>query len=169
MFALYQLSGKARTRRRWRQSAALAAYAVGGFLLVARSKAIAGDSVVALVVIIGVVGMMGVSLVNRQERMLADRLNDPGLSGEHELELTDETLIERTAVSTTAYRLGAIRRIVERPDHYLIYVSPMHAYVVPKAGVGATELDAFIGELGKRCGLTVVTTDAPAPCAVPPA
>jgi ABC-type multidrug transport system fused ATPase/permease subunit len=70
--------------------------------------------------------------------------------GEHKLSFNDIGITEESAASvgTTAWR--GIERIKSTPDHTFIYVGPVSAYVIPRAGVIEGDYNSFVAELVQR-------------------
>lgn len=67
-----------------------------------------------------------------------------GIVGPHELEITDSFLIERTEVNESKHAWKGLQRIVHMPDHLIIYVTALTAYVIPKQSVTAGDVDEFL-------------------------
>ena len=67
-----------------------------------------------------------------------------GTLGEHELEIDDNGLVERTEVTETRQSWHGVERIVETDEHAFIYVSSMMAHVIPKHSVIAGDPNEFI-------------------------
>jgi hypothetical protein len=82
-------------------------------------------------------------------RLYAEGRNQTTL-GRHELELTAETLVERTSCTEAAMRLEAIERVVTDEGYTFIYVSAMAAHVVPQHAVLEGDYEAFVAALRER-------------------
>lgn len=153
-FALYELSPLARTRRRWGTPVVYTMSAAVGYLAVRRSRITATESVVVLSLAAVVIGIWA-GYRAWQEKAVTARLSEPGQTGLHELEVADSTLIERTSVNATSTRFESLHKIIERRDHYLIYVTPIQAHVVPKDRVTSGDLGIFMSELSDRAGMPI--------------
>lgn len=82
--------------------------------------------------------------MDRQVRRLYKEGTNKGTLGQHELEIDDSGLVERTEVNETRHAWQGVERIVETDTHALIYISSMMAHVIPKRSVTVGDADAFI-------------------------
>jgi hypothetical protein len=82
-------------------------------------------------------------------RMYAEG-SQKGTLGEHEMEVTEQGLVEWTDYNEMKSAWGAIQRIETTPSHTFIYVGPIMAYVIPHGAVTEGDLRAFLGELKRH-------------------
>jgi hypothetical protein len=94
-------------------------------------------------------GAFNRSLERQVRRMYRGRTHAAAL-GEHELELTDSTLIERTPLGESAVELRTIARLVSTEQYTLIYVSDVQAHVIPRHGIREGEYDEFVAAVAQR-------------------
>lgn len=74
-----------------------------------------------------------------------------GLLGDHELEIRDEGLIERTDVNESLHRWGGFGRIVRTGRYLYIYVTDSSVHIVPRRYFASEqEEQAFRDELQRR-------------------
>ena len=66
---------------------------------------------------------------------------------EHELEVVDDGVIERTPYSETKMAWGTIERIEATSDYTYLYLGAVNAYIIPNKRVPAVDLAAFMHEL----------------------
>jgi hypothetical protein len=114
-----------------------------------------------LLVLLGIAGSLSVawlwlfrqvvlnSLENQVRRVFRQGANK-GAFGNHELELTETSLIERTAFNETATKLEAIERLVDAGNLTLIYFGSLTAYVIPRHAVTEGDYDHFVGAVAHR-------------------
>ncbi len=69
---------------------------------------------------------------------------------EHELEIAEQALIERTPYSQSEARYEVIEHIQITKDYTFIYVSAISAHVIPHERVLEGDCEAFIAEVRKR-------------------
>ena len=73
-----------------------------------------------------------------------------GIIGEHILEQTDTELIERTSVNEMKTNIASLERIETSSEHAFIYISSIHAHVIPRLSVIEGDFDAFLHELNRK-------------------
>ncbi len=74
-----------------------------------------------------------------------------GLLGEHELEVRDEGLVERTEVNESLHRWGGFHKIVSTGSYLYIYVTDASVHIVPRRHFASEqEARAFGDELERR-------------------
>lgn len=74
-----------------------------------------------------------------------------GILGEHELEIQEEGLIERTEFNQTVYRWKGFHKIVATRKHLYIYVTDNNAHIVPRRCFASViEEQMFRSELEKH-------------------
>lgn len=84
------------------------------------------------------------ALMDRQVRRLYKEGTNKGTLGQHELEIDDSGLVERTEVSESRQSWQGIERISETEKHTFIYISSMMAHVIPKHSVTTGDPDTFV-------------------------
>jgi YcxB-like protein len=84
-------------------------------------------------------------LVRRAIRqLLKDEKPGKGQLGMHRMVLSDDGLVESTAVGESRIVWAGVDRVEQNPDYIFIYTSPVAAHVIPKrAFKDAEEADAF--------------------------
>jgi len=70
--------------------------------------------------------------------------------GEHELEILDDGLVERTEYNENKSSWAGIERVVSTPRYTFIYITSVSAHVVPRESVSDGDYDAFTQELARR-------------------
>lgn len=74
-----------------------------------------------------------------------------GVLGEHELDIQEEGLVERTEFNQTVHRWKGFHKIVSTRKHLYIYVTDNNAHVVPRRCFSSvTEEQMFRSELEKN-------------------
>jgi hypothetical protein len=101
---------------------------------------------VGLTIGLGLRWLIGDRLIRRQYSGDKNR----GFLGAHELELTDEGLIHRTAYSEGKMAWGMIERIETTKDYTFIYVGTASALVIPHARITGGSYEAFMRALAER-------------------
>jgi hypothetical protein len=71
-------------------------------------------------------------------------------SGEHELEILNDGIIERPSGEKTAW--SGIRDVVTTDAHTFIYITESRAHVIPRSGVKNSVYNYFLKELESRRG-----------------
>jgi hypothetical protein len=134
-FVAYRLSTPMKVGLRWGVPLiAIGILTISG--MTADTGANLGQRVISTVITAGLFALFWFWLIRWRERRVRDRLTTgDGAIGRHELILTDESLIEETAVNTTAHALDGMVGVVRRPRHTLIYVAPGQAHVIPDDGI----------------------------------
>ena len=82
--------------------------------------------------------------VDRQARRLYKEGTNKGVFGQHEIEIDDDGLVERTEVNETRQSWHGVERIAETDEHAFIYISSVMAHIIPKQSVTAGDPDTFI-------------------------
>lgn len=82
--------------------------------------------------------------IDRQIRKLYLEGSSSGILCEHELELTDDFLIERSPNGETRSKLQSIHKVITDGDYTYIYINSFSAHVVPQDGVSYGKYEAFI-------------------------
>ena len=103
-------------------------------------------SVIALLVILGIRLLIGDRLLRKQYSGDKNR----GFLGWHELELTDEGLLFRSAYTEGKKAWGVIERIESTKDHTFIYMGTASALIIPHNNITSGNYAAFLHELGQR-------------------
>lgn len=93
-------------------------------------------------------------IVSLLRRPITDRLvrrmfregDNKGIICQHELEIDDQGIVERTEVGEARQSWRAVERIEESDDHAFIYVSSMMAHVIPKRAVETGDVQAFLSQ-----------------------
>lgn len=67
-----------------------------------------------------------------------------GTIGEHEIEIDEDGLVERTEVSETRQSWRGVERIDETETHAFFFVSPLMAYIIPKQSIITGDPVTFI-------------------------
>ena len=82
-------------------------------------------------------------------RIVRRRLARTGsrLVGDHEMVITNGTLVGRSPGAESATLLGAIRGVIRRGDRAFIYLTADSAYILPRRGVVRGDFDAFLEAL----------------------
>lgn len=77
-------------------------------------------------------------------RLLEDEKPGKGQLGRHRMVVSEQGLVESTAVGESRTSWGGVDRIEQDPHYIFIYTSPGAAHVIPKRAFrGADEADAF--------------------------
>jgi hypothetical protein len=95
---------------------------------------------------LGLRWLIGDRLIRRQYSGEKNR----AFLGAHELELTDEGLLHRTAYSEGRMAWGMIERIETTKDHTFIYVGTGSALVIPHARITGGSYETFMRALAER-------------------
>ncbi len=72
---------------------------------------------------------------------------------EHELELVDGLLIERTDVNESRTKLSAIEDVRSSENHSIIYTGSSMGHVIPRGRLLSGDHDAFVSAVRAACGL----------------
>ena len=88
--------------------------------------------------------------IKRQSRRMYSEGSNKGMLGEHELEITEDGIIERSPYNETRTAWGAVERIESTPDHTFIYAGSMMAHVIPHSRINEGDYKAFLAQLGQR-------------------
>lgn len=73
-----------------------------------------------------------------------------GFIGDHEMELTEEGLIHRTAYTESKLAWGVIERIESTKEHTFIFVGTNAAIIIPHERITQGVYGVFMQELGRR-------------------
>lgn len=103
-------------------------------------------SVVSILIILGLRQLIGDRLLRKQYSSDRNR----GFLGWHELELTDEGLLFRSAYTEGKMAWGVIERIESTKDHTFIYMGTASALIIPHNNITSGNYAAFLQELGQR-------------------
>jgi hypothetical protein len=82
-------------------------------------------------------------------KMLAEGSNKQ-LLGEHELELTETGLVERTGYAEVTFLWQAVERLGLTPDYIFIFTGAISGIIVPRAGVVEGNHEELEGELRRK-------------------
>lgn len=85
-------------------------------------------------------------MMDRLVRRLYREGANKGMFCQHELEIDDQGIVERTDVGEARHAWRAVERIEESDDHVFIYVSSMMAHVIPKRAVKTGDVQAFLSQ-----------------------
>ena len=70
--------------------------------------------------------------------------------GLYALKLDDEALFLRSPESAARIPLASVKRIVDVPDYFYIYVGPIQALIIPRRRVTRGDVTTFAGQLRHR-------------------
>jgi hypothetical protein len=87
---------------------------------------------------------------DRRARKQYGEGENKGVLGTHELELTPDSLIEKTQYGGTVTALEAIEKLDSSDRYTFIYVSAVSGYVIPHDAVSEGSHEAFVAELRRR-------------------
>jgi YcxB-like protein len=77
-------------------------------------------------------------------QLLKDERPDRGHLGRHRVVLSDDAVVESTAVNQSRTAWAGVDRVEQSPDYIFIYTSPATAHVIPKrAFTDPEEAEAF--------------------------
>jgi hypothetical protein len=127
----------------------VSALLIAGSLFIAPTEEVARPVIVAVAIVFAglfsvVFNYMLTASMDRQARRLYNEGTNKGTLGQHELEIDDNGLVERTEVNETRQSWNGVERIAETDERAFIYVSSMMAHVIPKKSLSAGDPDAFI-------------------------
>jgi hypothetical protein len=88
--------------------------------------------------------------IDRQARKLYSEGVNKSTLGEHELELTEGDLIERTLYGEQRTRLQAIERVVTDNGYSFVYLSAVMAHVIPHDAVLEGDYEVFIERIKQK-------------------
>jgi hypothetical protein len=83
-------------------------------------------------------------------RQLLSNGNNRGFLGEHELEIVDEGLIERTEYNESKAAWGGFDRIESNSQYTFLFVGPATAHVIPHNRLLSGDYKAFMTEFRER-------------------
>jgi len=86
------------------------------------------------------------NLRKRIVKMYAEGQNR-GIIGEHELQVDNEGLVEKTPLGEVRLGWDAIRNIVSYNNRTYIFISDTNAYILPKDSTVQGDYDVFVAEL----------------------
>lgn len=95
--------------------------------------------------------------MERQVRKLYSEGANKGTIGKHELELTEDELIERTSYGEQRTRLQAFERVITTSGYTFIYVSALMAHVIPQNAVLDGDYNCFVERIKQRLAADKVT------------
>ena len=84
------------------------------------------------------------SAEKRIKQILGDEAKNKSSLGEHELELVQDGLVERTAAGEKKTKWLGIERIETSAAHTFVYSGAATAYVIPKSTVREGDYESFI-------------------------
>ncbi len=90
--------------------------------------------------------VVGPALMDRHVRGVYKEGANKGTIGQHEIEIDENGLVERTEVNEARWTWGGIERIEESDTHAFIYVSSVMAHIIPKQSVFAGDPGTFIAK-----------------------
>jgi len=88
--------------------------------------------------------------------------------GTMDIELTDDRLIHRTALTESRLHYNGIERVGRTDDYLFIFIGAGSAHVVPRRAASADEYEAFIDTLNQRIELPIESGSIPASENAPP-
>jgi hypothetical protein len=123
----------------------VSALLIAGSLFIAPTEEVARPVIVAVAIVFAglfsvVFNYMFTASMDRQARRLYNEGTNKGTLGQHELEIDDNGLVERTEVNETRQSWHGVERIAETDERAFIYVSSMMA-VPPQNLVDRTIVD----------------------------
>jgi hypothetical protein len=108
------------------------------------AKAIAAGVMMVMFVALGLTATMILLFIGTFKR-------NTGVLGEHEIELKDEGLLERTAANETLNRWGAFHKVYGTRGALYIYVTDTQVHIIPRRFFSSTEhLREFQSEIERR-------------------
>lgn len=75
---------------------------------------------------------------------------DKGFLCEHELEIVEDGIIERTQFNETKTAWGAVANILSTPEHTFLFIGTTMAHVIPHTRLIADDYRTFMEELVRR-------------------
>src|SRR6476660_2263644 len=88
-------------------------------------------------------------------RMMLARRDNSGLFGHHELTISPAKLHERAPKSEVSHDITAVTRMMLTDELFVIYVSSMHGYLVPRRAFASPEdFFVFLKKMEKWTGLS---------------
>lgn len=94
-------------------------------------------------------GMIRRSMKRQAIKLYAERSNK-GLLGEHQLEVAEDGIVERTAYNETRMAWGAVERVESTPEHTFICLGAGRAYIIPHNSIVEGDYKAFLASLGQK-------------------
>jgi uncharacterized integral membrane protein len=88
------------------------------------------------------------TVTNRLRKFYARHAENADLA-KHELEIVESQLIQRSKQGEFRWNLEAFCEIESTVQHIFLWLDGANALVVPRVGVDATELDAFLDQLDR--------------------
>ena len=88
--------------------------------------------------------------IEKTVRKLYGEGANKGVLGPHELELVENSLIERTDAGATITALHAIEKIVSTDDYTFIYINVMAAHAVPRRCLNEVDYQAFVDSVNRE-------------------
>jgi hypothetical protein len=74
--------------------------------------------------------------------------------GRHWLAISPQDIYERSPKAESRLNMSSVQRIALTPNHAFVYISPMHAFIIPRRAFITPEMfDAFIATLEQYSGL----------------
>ncbi len=87
--------------------------------------------VVMLIVYAALFFLLSGVLSRMSARQIAKAADQPGVYGEHEIELSDDEVVETTSVNKNHYRWSGIVEIERTSEFLLFWLNAMTAHIVP--------------------------------------
>ena len=81
---------------------------------------------------------------DRQVRNFLKEGANKGMIGEHELEIDEQGLFERTAFNESRQSWACVERIERTETHAFIYISSMAAHVIPRDSATVGDFEPFV-------------------------
>ena len=88
--------------------------------------------------------------IARSSRKLYGEGSNKGFVCRHDLELTDEFLVEKSDGGMSSRKISDLEKVVTDQTYTYIYVGSLSAHVVPHERVSEGNLQAFVEELRRR-------------------
>ena len=124
---------------------------VWALLILASLTPVAPPRGVSILIVLWVTYMYGFVLtfgrgwiIGREVRNSYAVGSNLGVIGEHEFEVKESGLVEKTAVNETTQSWNGIERIEETENHVFFYISSVTAFILPKGAVAEGNADQFV-------------------------
>lgn len=98
------------------------------------------------------------SIKRNAKRMLREG-SGKGIIGEHILERTDTEIVERTNFNEMKNNIASLERIGASSEHAFIYISSIHAHVIPRSSIIEGDFEGFLQELNRKVEATPQASD----------
>ncbi|MDY6898800.1 MAG: YcxB family protein, partial [Cyanobacteriota bacterium] len=90
------------------------------------------------------------SSIKRNAKKMLREGSGKGIIGEHILELTNTEIIERTNFNEMKTNIASLERVETSSVHAFIYISSIHAHVIPRSSIIEGNFEAFLQELNRK-------------------